>query len=118
MLETACSWSALYVRFLKMLKAIALGPGLPIRMVWPSPLLRATSAVPDGAAGAGAILHHDRLAPERLQMRRQQPPHHVGRATGRRRHDDPDRLGRSPVARTETGTRQDRRRRQCGRARQ
>jgi len=29
-----------------MLKAIAFGLGLPIRMVWPSPLLRATSAVP------------------------------------------------------------------------
>src|SRR5260370_40402149 len=29
-----------------MLKAIAFGPGLPIRTVWPSPLLRATSDVP------------------------------------------------------------------------
>ena len=76
---------------------MALGPGLPTRMVWPSPFWRIDFGRADGAAAAGAVFHHRRLAPVRLQMRRQQPSHHVGAAAGRGRHDDADGFGRPPV---------------------
>ena len=42
------------------------------------------------AAGAGAVFHHDRLAPALLQPFRQQPRDNVGTAAGRRRDDEFD----------------------------
>ena len=51
----------------------------------------------DGAAAAGAVFHHRGLAPCRLQMRRQQPSHHVGGAARGGRHDQADGFGRPPV---------------------
>ena len=63
----------------------------------------------DGAAAAGAVLHDRGLAPRLLQMCRQQPPHHIGGASRRGRHDQADGFGRPPVG-AEARARQDR----CG----
>ena len=70
----------------------------------------------DGAAGAGAVFHDRRLTPDGLQMRRQQPAHHIGRAASCRRHDQADGFGGPPVACAKARARQDSRGRNGGRA--
>ena len=59
----------------------------------------------DGAAAAGAVLHHRGLAPRLLQMGRQQPSHHVRGASRRGRHDQADGFGGPPVG-AQAGARQ------------
>jgi hypothetical protein len=53
----------------------------------------------DGAARARPVSHDRVLAPDHLQMLRQQAPHHVGAAARGGRHDDADGLGRPPIGR-------------------
>jgi hypothetical protein len=63
----------------------------------------------DGAAAARAVFNHCVLAPGGLQMRRQQPTHHVGAAASCGWYDNADVFGRPPVG-TVACARQDRRR--------
>jgi hypothetical protein len=69
------------------------------------------------AAGADLVLDDELLAEFFRQLLPDQPRHHIDRAAGRERHDDPDRLRGILLGGRRSGERQQRKRRKTAKDR-